>query len=259
MSTRRWQALLGAIACLVLVSPVSAQVGVVIHGRVEDAVSREPVPGARVFPPDSFSVVFTNSLGTFYIPVPAERPLAIQVERLGYLSDRFDLEEDAPSRISILLLEPSPIELAGITVVDEAALTVLVERLEERRNAYPFAMSAFDRARLERFAPMGTVLDFVRTRKPLIRGCYTQPAEMCVPGRGRTFRNLCPENRVLVCVDGFRSLSPFGELGNLPIQSVALIELYGSRGDQVRVYTVQWMLSRVRNGRTRVTPLHWGC
>ena len=180
--------MLGALACLVLVSPVSAQVGVVIHGRVEDAVSREPVPGARVFPPDSSSVVFTDSLGTFYIPVPAERPLAIQVERRGYLSDRFDVEEDAPSRISILLLEPSPIELAGITVVDEAALTVLVERLEERRNAYPFAMSAFDRARLERFAPMGTVLDFAHQKTDLPPRVVPHPMLVPAPVEGREVR-----------------------------------------------------------------------
>ena len=79
----------------------------------------------------------------------------MEPRRIGYLPDRFDLEEEAPSRIVVLLLEPSPVELEGITAVDEAALTVLVEELERRRNAYPSAVSVFDRAGLERFAPMG--------------------------------------------------------------------------------------------------------
>ena len=149
MNRSRWRALWGGgVACLVLASPISAQVGVIIHGRVEDTVSREPVPGARVFSVDSSSVVYTDSLGPFYIPVPAEGPLAIQAERIGYLSERFDLEEDAPSRISILLLEPVPIVVEGITAVDEAALTVLLKNLENRRRAYPSAMNAFYRTQL---------------------------------------------------------------------------------------------------------------
>ncbi len=246
------------VACLVLASPLSAQVAVVIHGRVEDAISREPVVGVRFFPADSSLTVYSGYQGTFYIPVPAEGPIAIRAERFGYVSQQFDLEGDA-SRISILLLEPSPIELEGITVADEAALTVLVKDLERRRNAYPYAMSAFDRARLERFAPMGSVLDFVSTRKPWIIPCDRDLSQMCVRGRSPTFRNPNPQNGVLVCVDGVRSFSPFAELDNLPIQSVALVELYGSRGDEVRVYTVQWMLWRARTGRTSIVPLFFGC
>ena len=144
MTRRWWRAFEGGFACLALASPLSGQVGVVVHGRVEDAVSREPVVGARLFAADSSFAVYTDSLGTFYIPLPVEGPFAIQAERLGYLSQQFDLEGDA-SRISILRLEPSPIELEGFTVEQEAALTVLVEELERRRNAYPFSMGAFDR------------------------------------------------------------------------------------------------------------------
>lgn len=103
------------------------------------------------------------------------------------------------------------------------------------------------------------MLDFVRARKPFITECNSDSTQMCVRGRGRTFTNLNPQNGVLVCVDGFRSFSPFLELGSLSIESVALVELYGFRGDQVRVYTAQWMASRARNGRTNVVPLFFGC
>ena len=258
MTRRRWRALKGGLACLALASPLSAQVGVVIHGRVEDAVSREPVAGARVFAADSSFAVYTDSVGTFYIPLPAEGPFAIQAERLGYLSQQFDLEGDA-SRISILRPEPSPIQLEGFTVEEAAALTELVENLERRRNFYPSTMRAFDRTLLERFGTGESVLDFVRTRKPWIIQCDSDLSQMCVRGRGRSFRNLNPQNPVLVCVDGFRSFSPFLELASLSIQSVALVELYGSRGSQVRVYTAHWMASRARKGRTNVVPLFFGC
>ena len=249
---------MGGVACLVLASPLSAQVAVVIHGRVEDAISREPVVGVRFFPADSSLTVYTGYQGTFYIPVPAEGPIAIRAERFGYVSQQFDLEGDA-SRISVLRLEPSPILLEGITVVDEAALTVLVKDLGRRRNAYPGAVSAFDRDQLDRVAPTGSVLDFVRTRKPFIVRCGGDLSQMCVRGRGPTIENPNPRNRVLVCVDGWRSYSSFAELDNLPIQSVALVELYGSRGGQVRVYTPQWLLWRTRMGRTHVPPLFFGC
>jgi hypothetical protein len=147
-----------------------------------------------------------------------------------------------PSRISILLLEPEPIVLEGLTVEHEAALTVLVTKLERRRRAYPSVMRAFDRDQLDRFGSMTSVLDFVRARKPWIIQCARDFTRMCVRGRGRSFRNLSPRNPVLVCVDGWESFSPFTELENLSTQSVALVELYGSRGEQVRVYTTQWML-----------------
>jgi len=233
-------------------------VGVVIHGRVEDAASREPVARVLLSPPDSSFAVYTDSLGIFHILVPAEGPLAIKVERFGYLTQQFDFEGDA-SQILVLRLEPAPVELEGLTVEAEAALTVLIENLERRRNFYPSAMRGMDRTQLERFGTGLSVLDLVRLRKPFIFRCDSDFTQMCVRGRARTFRNPNPQNRVLVCVDGFRSFSPFLELSTLSIGGVALVELYGSTGGQVRVYTAQWMLSRARTGRTNVVPLRFGC
>jgi hypothetical protein len=191
---------------------------------VEDADSREPLPGVRIFSADSSSAVLTDSLGTFAIPLPAEGPLVVRAERLGYIADRFELADDAPSRISVLLLEPAPIQIEGITVVDEDALTTLVLNIESRRNGYAGAMRAFDRGRLER--ERGSVLEFVEIRNPWIRACGADPLKMCVRGRGATMANLNPQDEILVCVDELESHSPFAELGNLPIEAVALVEIF---------------------------------
>ena len=127
MGIRWWRALYSGLSCLVFASPLSAQVGVVIHGRVEDAVSREPVARVLPSPPDSSFAVYTDSLGIFHILVPAEGPLAIKAERFGYVSQEFDFEGGA-LQIPVLLLEPSPIEMEGVTVVDEGGYNFGVTR-----------------------------------------------------------------------------------------------------------------------------------
>jgi len=76
------------------------------------------------------------------------------------MAQRFDLGPDAPSKISVFLLEPAPFVLEGINVVGEAALTELLDDLKSRRNAYLGAVTVFDRARLTRFGAGGSALDF---------------------------------------------------------------------------------------------------
>lgn len=261
----RW-AWLGAAACLVLASPLAAQdIGgrTVVYGRVEDAVSREPIAGAHVFSADSASSVFTDSLGTFGIPLATGDSLVVFAEQFGYLSQRFALADDAPSRLSVLLLEPAPIEIQGFEVVDDAAVTVLVENLEQRVRSYGGPANSFNRAQLERFAPVGTAWDFVHTRNPRLRPCSADLTQLCVPGRVRTAANPNPELPVLVCVDGWRSFAPVTELETLDIQAVSLVEIYGSTNStsdlQLRVYTAAYMVDRVRKGQTNVMPLWMGC
>jgi hypothetical protein len=70
-----------------------------------------------------------------------------------------------------------------------------------------------------------------------------------------------PQWRVKVCFDGWESFSPVAELDLLPVDAVALIEIYGGGlgPPQIRVYTPGWMLLRARTGRTNVLPLGMGC
>ncbi len=259
MARRIVLVLLEVPAILLVAAQLSAQVGVVIHGRVEDASSREPVAGARVFSDVSSSVVLTDSQGRFAIVIGAGEPFAVHVEQYGYLSQRFDLPDEAPSSISVLLLEPDPIELDSINITAESAVTELLRRLQNRRIAYQGSVAAFDRAQLGRFAPIGTVWDFVRQRVPFIFGCDTGRSGLCVPGRGRSFNNPYPEDPVLVCVNGWESWGAVSELANLDIQSVALIEIYGRGRGSIRVYTAWYLATMARTGRAIANPLEFGC
>jgi hypothetical protein len=250
MNTKRLPWLLAFTASIAAAWPLSGQQSVSISGRVEDASTREPLAGVRIFAADSSSAVLTDSLGVFLIELGSEGPLAVQAERLGYLTDRFELDS-TPAAISVILLQPAPIQLEGITVADEDAVTRLVMNLSARRNSYSGAMQAFDRVRLER--ELGSVLDFVQTRKSLVRTCANDFLKMCVRGRGATIANPNPQSRVLVCVDEVESLSPFVDLEALPIQAVAIVELYDR---QIRIYTPEWLLWSARNGRTSLMPIN---
>lgn len=132
-------------------------------------------------------------------------------------------------------------------------MEVLEQRIEDRRNAFDGPVMAADRIALERFV-VGSVLDIVRTRSPMITPCQEEPLELCVPMRTRSFRR-APERRVLVCVDEQKSCFTYSELGVLPIQSVASVEGYsGVYADEVRVYTDRWTMIRTRIGRTSLVP-----
>lgn len=251
--------MLGALASLGFAAPGGAQTisgGAVVYGRVEDALTREPVEGARVLSADSSSVGYTDALGIFGIPMPTEGPFAVWAERFGYLSQHFDLGDDALSHVSVLRLEPAPLAIETITVEAQAAVSELIDRLENRRNSFPGPVRSFDRAGLERLAQPGSAYDFLRIRVPRLTFCDHDPFQLCLPGRFRNFGNLNPQVQVSVCVDDWKSFVPSSELQTLPIEAVSLVEIYPG---EIRVYTTQWMLSRARRGRTRVLPLIMGC
>lgn len=247
----------------VLVEPASAQLDEVVHGRVVDAASGGPVAGVRVIAPDSSSAVFTDSLGVFALPVapPVDAGFGVSTERIGYLAQRYPLGEGATERINVLMLEPAPLEIEGIDVVDEAALTTLVRRLEQRRRSYPYSMRAFDRSGLQRFAPTGSVLDFVRQRVLGIRTCPSDPSRLCTPGPYNTLSVSETWLPVLVCVDGVEAISHESELSSIETALAATVELYTPSRDQhqIRVYTLGWMTWSARNDQTAVTPLQFGC
>lgn len=260
MASVRLPLLIAGLLCLAFESPATAQVATVLHGRVEDALTREPLGNVRLFAADSSFAVLTDSLGAFVLPLGPEAPLAILAERLGYLAQRFDLPPDAPTRLSVLLLEPTAIQLEAITIEEEAAIETLVRRLENRRNAFgDGAVFAFGRARLDQLDPIGSAWDFVRQQRPVFRQCPPplSPNAICVPGRGRTMSSPSPYNTVSVCIDRWLALSPIADLASLDVGGISLVEIYGR--DQIRVYTAEYLLSRARRGDTNVTPLWMGC
>ncbi len=247
-----------AVLLSLLASPLAAQVGVVVHGRVEDAATRDHIAGARVLSPDSSSAVFTDSLGQFAILMDRTQRPAVLVEQYGYQSQFFDLGDEASSRISVLLLEPAPIELDGIVVVEEAALAEVFRDLRGRRNSYLGSVMAFDRPRLERYGG-GSAWDFVTMRAPRVFECSSALSGLCMRGRDRTFRDPYPEVPVRICVDAWESWGAAGELRSLDMQSIALVEIYSQGRGGIRIYTAAYLARSASTGRNIATPLWFGC
>jgi hypothetical protein len=252
MVTRALAVLPAAMTMLFSVAPLGAQIGPVLHGRVEDASSRQPIAGARVLSVDSSVVVFTDSVGTFAIQLPAGGPLTLRVEQYGYLIEQFDLPDEAPSRISVLLLQPDPIELAGIEVeiMEETQVEAVLSSLRNRRNAYSGGVTAFDRRRLARLAPTGSAWDFVRQQVPYLLECHMAWSGVCLrlPGDVAPLpdepevvvQDLTP---VAVCIDRWESTAAVTELQMLDIGSVALVEVFRRGLGGIRVYTPGYIAS----------------
>lgn len=236
-----------------------AQAPVVIHGRIEDAVTRAPVAGARVSSADSSSVAFADAQGVFAVQIPPGVPLSLQVEQFGYLAAYFELPVGSPERISVLLLEPAPIELAGVDVVAESDIDRVLSDMRRTRNAYQGAVNFYDRSAIERFASGGTVWDFIRLRVPGMFECATGRSGLCVTGRSRSFQTPFPELPVRICLDGRESWLAVGELTALDIQSVSMVEIFGRGRGGIRIYTPWYLTSVASRGGVAGTPVEFGC
>jgi hypothetical protein len=75
--------------------PHPADTLVVIHGKVRDAATREPISGAVASTIDSRSIS-TNASGEFSLPTHAGR-VTVMVRRIGYDSTSADVESPSPS------------------------------------------------------------------------------------------------------------------------------------------------------------------
>ena len=239
--------------------PVAGQIGVVVRGRVEDAVSRVAVVGARVAPPDSTPAVFTDSSGEFALLIPTGTPLSLYVEQYGYMAQDFALGQDAPSQISVLLLAPAPIELEGITVVEEAALTQVLDGLRRRRAAYGGTVTTVDHEGLRVYAAGRSLLDYIQMTIPGIFYCGSGRSGLCVPGRDRTFRSQSTDVAVRVCIDSWESWGADSELETLPIESVAMVEIYSRGRGGIRVYTSGYLASTAASGSIISRAVDFGC
>lgn len=259
---------------LLLPEPLSAQQfapdDVVLFGRVEDAVSGEPVAGAVVISADSTAAVLADSAGEFVLPLSRAESYVLLVEQLGYAPTTFELSESAPSRISVLAVQPAPLALEGVTVVGESDLEALVRRLDERRTSYSGPVRSFDRERVRRFGA-DDALDLVLRGEPRLRLCHDGDS-LCRRTRGGTFSvEPFSYEEFLVCIDEVYSFAPVSDLSSISIEDVAMADFYGPQAfgtstsprltptvGQVRIYTRQWMAMQA--GRPRaMMPVEFGC
>lgn len=250
------------VACLALAAldpaPGAAQIASVVHGRVEDAVTTRAVAGAWVRSEDRAAAVRTDSLGAFVIALEPGVPLVLDVEAFGYRVERFELDEGATERISVLRLEPEAMEVEGLHVLAESALEVVLSDMKGRRAAYPGAVTTLDRTRLELFGDM-TLWDLIRSRVPSLWPCDESWSGLCARGRGGTIENPNPIAPVQVCIDDRRSWSAVADLEELTARDISVLEIFGRGHGGIRVYTPRFIVLSVRDGRNITAPLASGC
>ena len=266
----------GRALALLATLPLAAQTPtntVVIHGRVEDADSREPLQ-ALILSADSATGVFADSLGNFSISLNSTPPYVVHAEDLGYEPTTFELPDSAPEQLSILILEALAIE--GVTVVEENSLAALGSRMVERQDAYLGLVSVYDRDTLLAIGAT-SAYDLIQQRS-MGYECPILPGEFCLMVRDR-------EARLLVCIDEERPGNAIAELDGIPTESVVSAEFYGPTVDlglysgagflfggapilgsnpiyeagQVRIYTRQWMVSTAARGDRALPLTGFGC
>lgn len=268
---------IGLFALCALPSAVDAQTGkVVVYGRVEDAVSGDPIGYALILAADSSDAIVADSAGYFAIQLDRSAPFMVQAEQFAYEPTVFELPEDAPDKLSVLPLPPAAIEIEGITVVGETALEQLNRRLEARRLAYGGAIRALDAERISGMAA-GDGFDLMLRQVPGLYDCetrsYPNPSTdaVCRRPRGISLSAGLVLEEFLVCIDGVASFSPGSDLRSIPAEEIAAFEYYGESKigtasasrltptvGQAHVYTRQWMLSNAARPRS-LMPVAFGC
>ena len=127
------------VAALLLVpsaSPASAQSGRIV-GRVVDAQSGRPISGAQVIVADTQLGALAGVDGRYVIRMAPEGEVAVRAVMIGYTSKTVTGLTLAPGGVIEvnLALDPSAVELEGITVSAGQERGSVARALDEQRNA----------------------------------------------------------------------------------------------------------------------------
>jgi len=234
------------ISCLALSQLLGAQEKPLIRGWVLDSETLAPIPGAFVAPVGSGTGVLSDSLGAFLLGVEPAPTHTLRVTQLGYSELQAELTAEAVSTPITLRLSPNPIEIEG--------LTVLVERLEERRRG-PFGVAqVLDRTQLLE-APGGSGYDLVLRTIPFVDLCGPGSEALCLAGRTM----MGGRREVQVCLDDNKVRPELMEtaLAGVDPRALYLVEVY-SRAGEVRMYTPGYIKRLIATGGS-LSPLSFGC
>ena len=189
---------------------LSAQIDPVIHGRVEDASTGEPIQGVLILAADSTAGTLSDSLGVFAISLGPEGPFVLHAKQFGCKPTVFELPTDAAPQLSVLKLPSLAIKIEGVTVVGETAMIQLVERLDQRRVRYPGVTRSLDSEGISRVAA-GDAFDLVLRQVPDLLDCKTASYPgivtdyLCRQPRGIMLSGGAGGEEFLVCIDGVAS------------------------------------------------------
>lgn len=134
------RALFALLAGLLLLAPVQAAQGQVIHGRLLDDTNRQPVQGAMIqlFNEEGelVAVARSNPLGNYEIEAPEPGNYRFTVTSVGYGTAGSDYIALAPRQAlqADLLLPPAPVVLEGVTAEAEARPWMI----EQPRSLWPY-------------------------------------------------------------------------------------------------------------------------
>lgn len=193
-----------------------------LGGVVLDAVTGAGLPWASLWLRDR-ARASADERGAFRFPLAPTGSYLLLVERLGYESLYVPVRVAAPSAPVVVRLQPDPVLLEGIGVV--------IDRFENRRNAYPRTVWAFGEDRLGRSAA-SDVVQFLRHEGGVVLvPCRAGTIGLaCVVRRGRTVQpRVYLDETPLICgLDVLASYHP---------SELFLVEYYVGGQPQIRAYT----------------------
>lgn len=241
---RSWAAaVLWSLTLVTVPAPGAAQYYdvVPIRGRVLDAATSRPVPGAVVRHLTTPAVTVTDSSGAFVLSLPPEDRYPLRVEQLGYETSLMVLPSTAPIELSTVLLAAAPLQLEG--------LEVTVDRFEQRRRVAVRPVEVVDAARLS--GALGTTYEVVLRLVTGARPCPDDFRMICKQRRGVT--------RVNICVDDRTSFEPRYDLERLDPPDLYMVEVYDTfEPFSVRLYTRDF-IAGLASGARWLRPWQWGC
>lgn len=205
-------------------TPLAAQEAVdgpAVTGRVVDARTGAPVSGAFVGLDPVEEGVFTDSLGTFRLPVPERPTYRVVAEQLGYSDVRVTVSADRATEPVEIAIEPDPVALEK--------LEVLGRRFTRERRSYAGAVASYDHE--EMLAQRGQTAFDVALRRAHLRPCPpSRHAEWCTLSRGELVPSRVYVDEIPVVWDGVNWLRDYDA------REIYLMEVY-SFGRVIRVLT----------------------
>lgn len=177
-----------AATATVAVAAEPGRGGTVVVGRVLDAATSAPIPGALVSLGGADQGTLTDRDGAFRIPAPRSGESTIAVRHLGYRSEPHPIEVGAGTTRVEIRVAPAAVELEGI------AVTVRAEA-EAPDLARSTARHAVGGAELRDMGRRGTRLaDAVVARFPVRRRIFYPPTPgACIEG-GRGASTIANQN-----------------------------------------------------------------
>lgn len=237
---RNW--ILISAAALVALAGVPARAQhAVVRGRVVDAQTGRPVPGATVSlgPDHAGASGVADASGRFEIAHAPSGTQTVWARAMGYGMAASTVQVPDDSITVELSIDPDPVRLAE--------LVATTSRFEVRTRGYARAMRVFRDSELSS-AASADMREFVLWHGGLRRAsCGTGRYCVMVRGRALPTRVFVDEVRLSGGMDLLSSYRPY---------EVARVEVYAG-GEEVRVYTKRFMDWAARTNYWP-SPLHLG-